>query len=160
MNFTETVSVTISPTEIPHCFINGKSPSLSICPADQQFRQTKNNCSVHCLLPLCQTWQRHRMPKRLCDCRKSPNKIFCFFVLWNEFSSLLWILQKSIVSVKDNERLVHLLSCGQSTLSWAGSRMGSAAQFVNWNLPILFLINIIFKCEFNCYGDFTTPVSG
>lgn len=35
----------------------------------------------------------------------------------HEFSSVLWILQKPIVSVKDTARLVHLFSCGQSTLS-------------------------------------------
>lgn len=50
MNFTETVSVTISCTEIPYCFINGNCPSLSICPADRQFRQSTIVAYTTCCL--------------------------------------------------------------------------------------------------------------
>lgn len=77
----------------------------------------------------------------------------------HEFSPVLWILQKPIVSVKDTARLLHLISCGQGTLSWAGSRMGSAAQLIEL-YPFFSPINTILKYGLNCYWEFTLQYQG
>lgn len=132
MNFTETVSVTISLTELPHCFINGNCPSLSICAADQQFK-------LRTIVP----YTTRCLSVRPDEGTVCPNGFvidssdltkYIAALYKHEFSSVLWILQKPFVSMKDSARLVYLFSAVQNVLSWAGSRMGSAAQFVNWTL--------------------------
>lgn len=132
INFTETVSVSISLTAISLCFINGNCPSLSICPADQRFGQTKNNCSLHHLLPLCRTWWRYQMLGSFCGCLKWSNKKYCFF-LW----TWIFIIQTQ-PSPKDTVRLMHLFIYGLGALYWTGRRMSSAAQFANWTVHFFF----------------------
>lgn len=154
MNFTGTVSLTISLTEIPHCFINGNCPSLSICPADQQFRQTRTIVpyTTYCLSV--RPDEGTVQPKGFVVVSSDLTK-YTASSYKHECSS-----SKPTVSVKVTVRLVRLFGCGQSTLLWGGSRMGPAAPFVDWTLPVLFLINTILKRGLNCYWEFTTPIPG